>query len=335
MAVLTLLWPFQPDVLVRRRVRIRGDQGEGRLLHLGSHAANEPILPDRSKYDAITQDLLDLMQHLLTLLPVELLGLALEEILDLRQDAIRVAPFFRREALDASGRVAAGALRAHHDPAQLLLAPGGQEGGALHRAHAGADTDGAEVTGDRLRHREIRRVGREIARVEAVRVARLDQELLGALGIVRRRLDRQRELHVARDDVPGDAGEAELLGLVQGLPIDREARGQTHAPVVPRRLRVPLLGEVEEDDGVGPDGAELEPRRPLDVLRHRTGQEVDDFSFTALERGGSRGLVRDALEDEALHAGRLAPVAVEGLDDDLDARRGADELVRPGADRRF
>src|SRR5258705_13269184 len=153
MAVLTLLWPFQPDVLVRRRVREGRDQGEGRLLYLGSHASNEPILPDRSKYHAIAQDLLDLMQHLLTLLSVELFGLALEETLDLRQDSVRVAPFLRREALDAGGRVTAGALCTHHDPAQLLLAPGGQECGALHRAHPRADADGAEVAGDCLGHR--------------------------------------------------------------------------------------------------------------------------------------------------------------------------------------
>src|SRR6185295_8044553 len=107
MAVLTLLWPFQPDVLVRRRVREGRDQGEGRLLHLGSHASNEPILPDRSKYHLVVQDLLDLMQHLLALLAVELLRLALEEILDFREHAVRVAPFLGGEALDARGRVAA------------------------------------------------------------------------------------------------------------------------------------------------------------------------------------------------------------------------------------
>src|SRR5262249_360353 len=64
--------------------------------------------------------------------------------------------------------VAAGALRTHHDAADLLFAPGGQERGALHRAHARLDADRPEI---------------------AVGVAGLRQELLGALGIVRGRVD--------------------------------------------------------------------------------------------------------------------------------------------------
>src|SRR5262249_60133524 len=104
------LLPLEPDVFVRRRVRIGGDQGEGRLLDLGSHASNEAILPDRDKYHLVAEDLLDLVQHLLALLPVDLLGLALEKILDFRQDAVGVAPFLRGEPLDARRCVAARAL---------------------------------------------------------------------------------------------------------------------------------------------------------------------------------------------------------------------------------
>src|SRR4029453_17069152 len=107
------------------------------------------------------------------------------------------------------------------------------------------------------RHREVGRVGGEVARVETVRVARLDHELLGTFRVVGMRIDRQREFHVPRDDVPGDARESELFGLVQGLPVDREASGEPNAPVVPRRLRVPLLGEVEKEYGGGSNGAEL------------------------------------------------------------------------------
>src|SRR5207249_773214 len=39
------------------------------------------------------------------------------------------------------------------------------------------------------------------------------------------------------------------------------------AAIVKRRLRIPLLGEVEEDDRVGANRAELEPGCALDVLR--------------------------------------------------------------------
>ena len=149
------------------------------------------------------------------------------------------------------------------------------------------------------------------------------------------RIDGQRELHVPRDDVPGDAGESELLGLVDRLAIDRQARGEPHPPVVPRRLRVPLLGELEEEDGVAPNSGEPEPGCPLDVLGHGAAQEVHDVELATLEPGRARRLVGDALEDQALHARRLPPVALEGLDDDLDPRRGAHEPVGSGADRRF
>ena len=55
MGLLTLLWPLEPDVLVRGRIREGGDQGQGRLLDLGAHASNEPILPDRREDDAIVR----------------------------------------------------------------------------------------------------------------------------------------------------------------------------------------------------------------------------------------------------------------------------------------
>ena len=191
------------------------------------------------------------------------------------------------------------------------------------------------LTGDRFRHREIGRVGREVAGVEAVRVAGLHHELLGALGIVGVRIDRQRELHVPRDDVAGDAREAELLGLVQGLAVDREAGGEPNPPVVPGRLRVPLLGEVEEEHRITPHRGEFEPGCPLDLFGHGTTEEVHHVGLTTLEGGGTRRLVGDALEDQPLDARRLPPVALERLDDDLDAGRGADVPVGTRADRRL
>src|SRR5207245_3774012 len=87
--------------------------------------------------------------------------------------------------------------------------------------------------------------------------------------------------------------------------------------------------------GVGPNSAELEPGCPLDGFRHGAAKEVHDVRLTALEGCRARRLVRHAPEDQPLDARRLPPVALEGLDDDLDTRRGADELVGPRADRRF
>src|SRR5213594_1757251 len=65
---------FEPDVLVGRRVRVGGNQGQARLVNLWSHTSNESIFPDRSEHDAIVEDPLDLMEQLLALFAVELLA---------------------------------------------------------------------------------------------------------------------------------------------------------------------------------------------------------------------------------------------------------------------
>src|SRR5213594_535150 len=324
---------LEPNVLVRRRVRVVGDQGEGWLVNLRPDTPNESVFPDRSEHDAIVEDPLDLMEQRLALLAVELSRLLLKEVFDFGEDAVCVPAGPRREQLDSSRRVAAGARSAQHDTAELLLPPARKEGGALQRPHPRPDSDGTQVVGDGLRHGVVGRLGREVATVEAVRVAGLDQELLGAFRVVGVRIDGDRELHRPRDDVAGDTGEAELLGFVDRLPIDGEARGESHPLVVPRRLRIPLLDEVEEEDPVGPRGDELQPVRAPDLLGHRARQEVRHVHLAALERGRARRLVGDAPEDQALDARNLAPVAFERLEDQLHARGEADEPVGSGADR--
>src|SRR5206468_9477534 len=59
---------LEPNVLVRRRVRVVGDQGEGRLVNLRPDTPNESVFPDRSEHDAIVEDPLDLMEQRLALL---------------------------------------------------------------------------------------------------------------------------------------------------------------------------------------------------------------------------------------------------------------------------
>jgi hypothetical protein len=75
--------------------------------------------------------------------------------------------------------------------------------------------------------------GCEIARLEAVGQAGLDEQLLGPLGVVGVRLDWERELHVARHDVPREAGEAEGLRVVDGFTVDGETGGEADLGVVP------------------------------------------------------------------------------------------------------
>src|SRR6185436_15630574 len=74
---------------------------------------------------------------------------------------------------------------------------------------------------------------------------------------------------------------------------------------------------------------------PPQLLAERPRDRVADIRVTALQHDQPRGDVRHRLEDQALHARRLAPVPVDGLDHELDAWRERDEAIRAGADRRL
>ncbi len=53
-------------------------------------------------------------------------------------------------------------------------------------------------------------------------------------GVVRVRRRRPGEFHAVGDDAAGRARAAEILGLADGLPVDRVDGGQAHPAVVPR-----------------------------------------------------------------------------------------------------
>src|SRR5262249_60197189 len=74
------------------------------------------------------------------------------------------------------------------------------ERGALQRAQPRADADGPQPVDDGLALGRERDVGRELTRVEALRIARLGQELLRARVIVRVRGRRPVELEIPRND---------------------------------------------------------------------------------------------------------------------------------------
>ncbi len=123
--------------------------------------------------------------------------------------------------------------------------------------------------------------------------------------------------------------------MVHRLPVDGVVCRQAHAPVVPRRFRIPLLGEVDPVRGLADVGLERQPRGPPDLLGQLAAQVIGDVQLTPLQRGQARGLVGDRPQDDALHIRGLPPVLIEGLQDQLDARRERDELVRARADRRL
>src|SRR5215470_10343117 len=326
---------LEPHVLHWRGVRKRRDELEAAFLHAGPNAADEAVLPNRREDNALNEDLLDLVQQLFALPAIELARLTLEEIVHFGQCPVRKHAALRRQAFDSGGRVASRTLRAQHNSLQLLFAPGREPRGPFHCPEPDPDADRAEVASYRFGEREVRRIRRDVSAVEAIRVASLGQELLGTLWIVRMRIDRQCEFHVTRHDAPGEARESECLRLVDRLAVDGEACGQPDPLIVPRRFRIPLIDEVEKKYRIRHRGTELEAGRAPDVFRDRSGEVVRDVDFAPLERGGAGCLVRNALEDNAFHAGCLAPIPVERFEHQLDAGRLAHEPVRAGADRRL
>src|ERR1700716_91047 len=79
---------LEPHVLERRGVRERLDERQPRLLDPRPEGPDESVLPDRREGDAVGEDALDLVQHLLALLAVHLLDLLGEETLHLGNRAV-------------------------------------------------------------------------------------------------------------------------------------------------------------------------------------------------------------------------------------------------------
>src|SRR5256886_3849227 len=320
-------------VLVRRRIGVAGDQPQTRLLHPGPVAVDERELPDRDEHRLLVHDLLDLVQQRLALLAIQLGSLILEERIDLRIAAVDIGTAGDDEGLQARRRVAKRAARRVREVLVLLVAVAGPVRGALDRPQLGPDAELLQIVRDRLLHVRVRDVQVVFAGVEAVGVARLGQELLGLRGIERigRRLPV--EIEGARNDAVRQPGVAEGDGLVDRLAVDRQVGGQTHPTVVPGGFRIPLVQHAHPLRRLDDRRFQDEPRAPLQLFGELAADRIDDVDLAALERRQAGRLVADHLEDEALHVRRLAPVAVERLQHELDARRERYELVGTGADR--
>ena len=273
------------------------------------------------------------MQHRFTLAPVRLARLLLVERLHVRILAARIGAVARHRVGQPGRRVAVARHRAHAQAVELLAGPRGLERRALHRAHLDLDADRAEVARDRLAGREVRRIGIEIAGVEAVRVAGFREELFGLCRIVGIGLERQRELELARHHRAGQPRGAERLGLVERSPIDGHDGGQPHAPIVPGRFRIPLIEEVQVVDADRPREGQPDRRVALELERGRRVEHVRHVHLAVLQHGRAGRGVRHRLEHEPLHRRRLAPVALVGLHDQLDPGGVAHELVGPEPDR--
>src|SRR5207245_78596 len=86
--------------------------------------------------------------------------------------------------------------------------------------------------------------------------------------------------------------------------------------------------------GVGRDLDRVEPFRIRGLGRPAT-EPVSAVGPAAFDHHRAGRFVRHRPEDHALHRWRLAPVAVVGLDHQLDTRIERHEAVRPSADRRL
>src|SRR5262249_56032453 len=96
----------------------------------------------------------------------------------------------------------------------LLLLARLEYRGALEGPERRLDARGQEVVEGGLRRRAGRDIAPEIAGLEALRIARLGEELPGPGGFVRVHRRRPVELEGGRDDASGDLREAEALRLV-------------------------------------------------------------------------------------------------------------------------
>src|SRR6266850_898355 len=190
------------QVLVGREVEA-GDPVGHNVLDARTEASREAVAVDRRVDDLIVHDALKLVQERLALLLVQLLRLPAEEIVNLGQRAVGESAVRCDEGLEPCGGVAADPADIQHNAAEFPLAPRRHERGAVHDAHPRADADGLQPSGYRLAHRVVGRERREVSRIESVGMTGLGQELAGARGIVRMRVDWQRELEVSRHDAAG------------------------------------------------------------------------------------------------------------------------------------
>src|SRR5262252_1698639 len=194
-------------------------------------------------------ELLDALQGGFASLPVHFGGLFPEEPIDVGIAPVDVGAAGGDEVLNPYRRVTEGATAGVEEIPKLLLGESLDERRPLELAKFSSDADGRQVVDDEFGTGEGG-VAEEFAGVESVRIARRCQQLPGLDRIVRGRGRLPEELEHAGNDASSQPQQAEYFRLVVSLAVDRLARGQAHAPVVPRRLRIPLVREIDPEGGL-------------------------------------------------------------------------------------
>ena len=141
------------------------------------------------------------------------------------------------EITNASIRVAAfagGAAADAHQVLELLLLVCLVEGRPLQRAQPCPDADGPQAVDGGLGLGREHDVGRDLDRVEALRIACLGQQPLRPRRIVGIRGRRPVELEVAGNDARRRPAVSQVLRVAEPLAIDGDVGGEPDAPVRPR-----------------------------------------------------------------------------------------------------
>src|SRR5262249_51620367 len=123
---------LDPHVFDGRRPRIRVDEHEGRLHHLRADPARPDEVVDGAEADALMEKTLDLVQHGLSLLPVRLPRLLLEERVDVRIAAIGEGAIARHGLRHAGRGIAVHGVDADAEALELLRGERRVEGCTLH-----------------------------------------------------------------------------------------------------------------------------------------------------------------------------------------------------------
>src|SRR5262249_62419837 len=116
-----LLFALKLHVFVRAGPRDPRDESDPRLFHARPQPRQAGVQPDGRDDHFFLDELLDLVQRRLTPLGVELVGLLLEEAVDIGIAAVDVRAAAGDEGLDAGGGIAERAAGAVDEPFVALL----------------------------------------------------------------------------------------------------------------------------------------------------------------------------------------------------------------------
>src|SRR5262245_979638 len=114
---------LESEILIGREVGKALNPGGVGFVHALADAIELHVLIDGRMSRLLVEDPLDLVEERLALLPIELLRLALKELLDLRDDAIRIRPAACNVRLESCRRVPGRGRGSQNHPPEFLFAP--------------------------------------------------------------------------------------------------------------------------------------------------------------------------------------------------------------------